>query len=104
MEEIEFLNSLREKEKELDSLIQNTKLEAQQIKERAVKTAEDMKNSFYKEIKKLKEKYIEENKIQIEREREAIIDKARKEAEYIKNKGLENIKKGVELVIKAILP
>ena len=69
-----------------------------------MKSAEEMKASFNIEMGKLKESYLEENKIKAEKAKDEMEIKAKKDADALRNRGRQNIEKGVELVIKAILP
>ena len=88
----------------MDNLLKQSKAEAQQIREKAMKSAEEMKASFNIEMEKLKESYLEGNKIKVEKDIDEMRIRAKKDAAVLQNRGRQNIEKGVELLMKTILP
>jgi vacuolar-type H+-ATPase subunit H len=103
MNETDVLESLKHKEEELDALLREARKKASRIKEDALIKAEALRISKSKELNAMLEEYKKGEMEKIDKEAEAILTEAEKQAEEVRLRAGKNIEKVVELVVRHVL-
>lgn len=104
MNETDILKSLKQKEEELESLLQEAKEEASRIKASAMAKREEIMASLPMELAIQREGYKRVEMAKIGGEVERIKEEAHHLLEKVKAEAEKRIEEGVEVVLKAIIP
>ncbi len=103
MNELDIIESLRQKEDELDNLLKEARQQAFKIKEDAICRSEEIKLSVSKEIDAMLENYKKQEVEKIEKEAEAIKAEAEKQAEELRLRAKGRQERTVEIVVHYLI-
>lgn len=103
MNELDVIESLKQKEEELDNLLKEAGETALQIKEGALLKAKEIRVSMSKEIDRMVDEYTKDEIEKIDKEAEAIKAEAIKKAEDLKQVAETGQEKAVEMVVRYII-
>lgn len=103
MNKLDVMESLRLKEEELDNLLKEAREKASKIKKDALRIAEEINLSAFKEIEDTLKEYRKGELERIDKEIEAIIAQAKKEAEELRLIFENRKDKAVETIIDYLL-
>lgn len=102
MGEMEVIESLRQKEEELDNLLKEARAKALKIKEDALRRGEETRRTLTKELEAMLEEHRKAETERIDKEAEAIKADGIRKAQLLKSAAEERIEKTVEMVVHYI--
>lgn len=103
MTELDVMESLKQKEEELENLFREAREKASQIKKDALRRVEEIKSAKSKESGDILEEYKRSEMEKINKEAEAIKQDAAKEVQDLKRLAEEREEKAVEMAVSYIL-
>lgn len=103
MNETDVLESLKQKEEELDNLLKEARKRALRIKEDALLKAEALRISKSKELNAVLEEYKKGEMEKINKEAEEILADAAKRCEELRHTAEKNMEKAVEKVVQHVI-
>lgn len=103
MNELDVIESLKQKEEELDSLLNEAREKALHIKKDALKKAEEAKLSISKKIDTELEEYKKQEMEKIEKEVEAIKIEATKKAQELNRMAEERQEKSALMAVRYVI-
>ena len=103
MGEMEVIESLRQKEEELDNLLKEARAKALKIKEDALRRGEEIRLSLAKELEAMLEEHRKAETERIDKEAEAIKADGIRKAQLLKSAAEERIEKAVEMVVQHVI-
>ena len=103
MNELDVIESLKQKEEELDNLLKEAGETALQIKEGALRKAKEIRLSMSKEIDRIVDEYTKGAIEKIDKEAETIKTEAMRKAEDLKQVAEAGQEKTVDLVVSYLL-
>lgn len=103
MDKLDVMESLKQKEEELEALLRETRENGARIREDAVRMAEGIKLSALKELDRVVEEYKKTEMEKIDRETESIKSYAVKMCEELQKAADERVKRTADIVIDYIL-
>src|SRR3970040_3080738 len=98
MGEMEVIESLRQKEEELDNLLKEARAKALKIKKDALRRGEETRRTLTKELEVMLEEHRKAETERIDKEAEAIKADGIRKAQLLKSAAEEGIAKAVEMV------
>jgi len=103
MGEMEVIESLRQKEEELDNLLKEARAKALKIKEDALRRGEETRRTLTKELEVMLEEHRKAETERIDKEAEAIKADGIRKAQLLKSAAEERIEKAVEMVVQHVI-
>ena len=103
MGEMEVIESLRQKEEELDNLLKEAMAKALKIKEDALRRGEETRRTLTKELEAMLEEHRKAETERIDKEAEAIKADGIRKAQLLKSAAEERIEKAVEMVVQHVI-
>ena len=103
MGEMEVIESLRQKEEELDNLLKEARAKALKIREDALRRSEETRRTLTKELEVMLEEHRKAETERIDKEAEAIKADGIRKAQLLKSAAEERIEKAVEMVVQHVI-
>lgn len=103
MNEFDVIESLKQKEEELDNLLNEAREKAAHVKKDAFHRVEEMKLSISKELDAVLEDYKSKEMEKIDKEAETIKQDALKKAQDLKKLAEERQGKAVEMAVRYVI-
>lgn len=103
MGDMDVIESLRQKEEELEGMLNKAREKAAEIKKDALQKAEEIRLSMSKDINAMTEEYRKAEAGKIDKEVEAVKEEAIKDARYLKSMAEERLEEAVEDVVSYIM-
>ena len=103
MGEMEVIESLRQKEEELDNLLKEARAKALKIREDALRRSEETRRTLTKELEVMLEEHRKAETERIDKEAEAIKADGIRKAQLLKSAAEERIEKTVEMVVQHVI-
>jgi len=103
MGEMEVIESLRQKEEELDNLLKEARAKALKIREDALRRGEETRRTLTKELEVMLEEHRKAETERIDKEAEAIKADGIRKAQLLKSAAEERIEKAVEMVVQHVI-
>ena len=103
MGEMEVIESLRQKEEELDNLLKEARAKALKIREDALRRGEETRRTLTRELEAMLEEHRKAETERIDKEAEAIKADGIRKAQLLKSAAEERIEKTVEMVVQHVI-
>src|SRR3970282_1506033 len=103
MGEMEVIESLRQKEEELNNLLMEARAKALKIREDALRRSEETRRTLTKELEAMLEEHRKAETERIDKEAEAIKADGIRKAQLLKSAAEERIEKTVEMGVQHVI-
>ncbi|MBI3756111.1 MAG: hypothetical protein HY265_08135 [Deltaproteobacteria bacterium] len=103
MNEFDVIESLKQKEEELDNLLNEAREKAAHIKKDAFRRAEEMRLAMSKELDAMLKEYKKLEMVKIDKEAETIKQDALKKAQDLNKLAEEREAKAVEMAVRYVI-